>query len=326
MTARPIPPQPSTPMSTPGAPPAPSLSPEITQTQLLSDLRKLDELHRRLIGLRTAIPAILHPLRAHYATPVDMFTDFSTRAHSCSEDIATFNQMYVAATPVFERAQAEFKRRPGMKVGRLAAADMFLPEEDAGGEGLEGGQEEVKEDAMEQDGVELESACENTPAERVGAVLEEWKAENPEVGLEKLSADGAEKALYRITVPLPASMGFTLEITPPDITTTGAGADAQSRQFMVTAVRSERHPDAPALNIHTSILRSIGARSNAGNLRMLLDMIVEYRMVYTTKCDKCGKLATGSRVELPVVRKLQAAKEEGAEGKKRWVALHEACS
>lgn len=88
---------------------------------------------------------------------------------------------------------------------------------------------------------------------------------------------GAEQSLFfgiKITLPITAPMVFMLEVAPPDVTTTAPGVDIPSRQFTITSVRSGKHPDAPALSIHTSILRSICARSNAGNLRLLLVSLI----------------------------------------------------
>jgi hypothetical protein len=55
---------------------------------------------------------------------VEMFEDISARALSCSEDIATFIQLHVDSTPIFEAAN---KIRQAGGVRRLAPCDMFLP-------------------------------------------------------------------------------------------------------------------------------------------------------------------------------------------------------
>lgn len=128
-----------------------------------------------------------------------MFMDFSTRAHSCSEDIAQFNQMYVAAMPVFERAQTEFKRRPGLKLGRLAGVDMFLPKEEWAAEEVK---EQLKDERMREDAVtvqvNVDETFKQTPADQVETVLDEWKLANPELGFQKLSTDGPKKTIYKV--------------------------------------------------------------------------------------------------------------------------------
>lgn len=74
-------------------------------------------------------------------------------------------------------------------------------------------------------------------------------------------------------------------------------------------------------NLHTGIMRAVTARQWPGNLEMLLEMLGAYRNIFSAKCDKCRRLTAGSKVELPVVRKL--VKDAGG---KRWIAIHEGCN
>lgn len=53
----------------------------------------------------------------------------------------------------------------------------------------------------------------------------------------------------------------------------------------------------------------------------LQDMIVQYKSIFKENCAKCGKLMGGTKLQLPVVRRLVGGKE----GEKRWIAGHEEC-
>jgi hypothetical protein len=50
-------------------------------------------------------------------------------------------------------------------------------------------------------------------------------------------------------------------------------------------------------------------------------MIAQYTTIFQQICYKCEKLVGGSKLQLPVVRKLVVTKD----GDKRWVAGHEEC-
>lgn len=57
---------------------------------------------------------------------------------------------------------------------------------------------------------------------------------------------------------------------------------------------------------------------------MLLDMLASYRLLFTTRCMKCGKLTQGSKAELPTMRRLEKGLGTG-DNCKVWTALHEVC-
>ncbi|KAF8246254.1 hypothetical protein K440DRAFT_632218 [Wilcoxina mikolae CBS 423.85] len=239
-----------------------------------------------------------------------MFEDFSSRALSCSEDIATFTTLYVKSSAVFDQAAAIRARDP-VGIHRLGVADIFLPAEQA------------EEDAIKQEDVEMKDAdvkeeeetVENTKPEDIEDVLEEFEGRlmHRDVDVEELPGGTPNKKSLKVVLPPPSSLLFTVEITP---------SVDNSRAFVVTSVKNAKYPDKPVHNVHTGILRAVAARQWPGNLEMLLEMLAAYKSLFTAKCDKCKRLTAGTKAELPVVRK---PVRDGPAREKRWIALHEGC-
>ncbi|KAA8894324.1 hypothetical protein FN846DRAFT_423032 [Sphaerosporella brunnea] len=302
----PVAPAPDVPTSAPS-----QSSEDWSEERILESLHRLDDLHNRLISLRTVIPKILAPLTTDYATPVDMFQDFSSRAVSCSEEIASFNTLYMKSQPIFEHAAASRAQNP-TGIRRLGVGEMFLPEEPESGQGTKTEDVEMK-DAEEEKEEEKEVVVENTKDEEIDDVVEEFSGRlmHRDVEVEELPGGTPAKRHIKVVLPPPSSLLFTIEITP---------SDDNSRAFVVTSVKNARHPDSPVHNIHTGILRAVAARQWPGNLEMLLEMLGSYKNIYSAKCDKCKRLTAGGKGELPVVRKLL---RDGKD--KRWVAYHEWC-
>jgi hypothetical protein len=124
-------------------------------------------------------------------------------------------------------------------------------------------------------------------------------------------SDEIRSDVAKVVLPPPSSLLFTIEITP---------SVDNSRAFVVTSVKNAKNSNAPADNLHTGILRAVTARQWPGNLEMLLEMLGSYKNIFSAKCDKCKRLTAGSKVELPVVRKLVGDGKD-----KRWMAYHEGC-
>lgn len=273
--------------------------------------------------MRTIIPRILEPIIKEYTTPVEMFEDISARALSCSEDIATFIQLHVDSTPIFEAAN---KIRQAGGVRRLAPCDMFLPPPNGDGKENEvpvvakpqpEGEDTEMKDA---DAEEAEEVVALTKDEDVDEVIEEFSERliHRDVQIDETpSADG--KRVLKIHLPPPSSLLFILVITSSSEATADADSGALgSCTFAVTAVKSSKRPDAPPMDLHTGILRAVTARPHPGNLEILLEMLAAYKTIFSSRCEKCKKMVTGIRSELPVVRQLMRKE-------KRWATMHEIC-
>lgn len=119
-------------------------------------------------------------------------------------------------------------------------------------------------------------------------------------------------------LPSPSSLLFAVEITP---------AADPSRAFVVTSVRSARHPNSqPPFSLYTGILHAVTARQCPGNLEMLLEMLAAYKSLFSAKCDRCRRLTASTKgAELPVVRRMVPREAAPVAREKRWIALHDAC-
>jgi hypothetical protein len=101
-----------------------------------------------------------------------MFHDFSSRAVSCSEEIASFNTLYMKSQHVFKEAAASRAQNPA-GIRRLRPNEMFLPEDEStgGGEGAKAEDTEMKDADDEAEG---EVVIENTKDEEIDDVMEEF--------------------------------------------------------------------------------------------------------------------------------------------------------
>jgi len=259
-----------------------------------------------------------------------MFTDFSTRAQACSEEIAAFNALYVRSASTFEAA-AQSRRKDPAGVRRLAVGDVFLAPSFSSGDpqgrlhendgdpdtempnatattaatGVKREDDHGEKEKAEQ----LQQPVENTKEEDVDEVIEEFSERliHRDVDVDVSVED--ERKLLRITLPAPASLLFMIEIT-------------SDRGLVVTGVRNVKNPGAVAgYSLHTGILRAVTGRQWPGNLEMLLEMCANYKTIYSARCEKCRRLT--NKVELPVVRRLVGV--DKGRGEKRWAAMHETC-
>lgn len=104
-----------------------------------------------------------------------MFQDFSNRALSCSEEIATFNSLYVKSQSIFEHAASSRARDPE-DIRRLAVGEVFLPEEQPQeSDGVKKEDTEMKDaPAVGEEKEEEEEVVENTKDEDIEDVVEEF--------------------------------------------------------------------------------------------------------------------------------------------------------
>jgi hypothetical protein len=73
-----------------------------------------------------------------------------------------------------------------------------------------------------------------------------------------------------------------------------------------------------------AITRCVASRSNADDLKYLLDMIAAYKTVKGTSCAKCGKLLDKSALT-PTARRSKQVATVNENPDTVWMALHEAC-
>lgn len=172
---------------------------------------------------------------------------------------------------------------------------------------------------LEEEKIETEEP--DTLDSEVGDVLQTFCETNPDIKVDENKATAEGKRWIDISLPPPAALLFSLEITTQASAVEGS-AEVHSRRFVITSVKNAMRPEAPAQHLHISLLRNITVRSSAGSLKLLLDMLASYRSIFSARCENCGKLTAGTRVELPVVRSLvKSINDKG----KRWSALHEPC-
>ena len=269
---------------------------------------------------------------------IDMFQDFSTRAASCSEDIAQFNTMYVKSTDIFEHATQTRARDPS-GIHRLPVTDVFLPDDLVGKETrVDDGDDVEMKDAAGKDAPaeteepeEKEEVVEDTNDGDVSNVVDEFTGRlmHRDVEVEEMPGGTPVKRVLKVRytaptpwpcanwrqviLPPPTCLLFVIEITP---------AAEHSRAFVVSAVKNSKHPNVAAHHLHTGILRAVTVRQWPGNLEVLLEMLAAYKTIYSAKCDKCKRLTAGTKAELPMVRRLV---RDGPGKEKRWIAMHEAC-
>lgn len=140
---------------------------------------------------------------------MDMFEDFSSRALSCSEEIATFNALYVKSSAIFEQAAAT-RARNSVGIQRLGVHETFLPPEQA---------EEDAEVAINQEDVEMkdsdvkeedkeEETVENTKPEDIEDVLEEFEGRlmHRDVVVEELPGGTPNKKSLKVFIPSPPTL------------------------------------------------------------------------------------------------------------------------
>ncbi|KAI5815562.1 hypothetical protein BZA77DRAFT_73952 [Pyronema omphalodes] len=298
------------------APPAANLpaadvseNPDEAEAKLLEQLRELDELHTRLIGLRTIMPTLLWPIRASYPDPSRMFDDLSHRVLKASEDIKVFNQKWVKNTHVFENAQKSSQDTSTPET-RLYPHDLFLPPET-----LRSDTEvvEIKVETPIKTAEDEEPQVRDTTFEEIEEVIEEFSGR---LMHRNVKIEHTEDKII-VNLPPPANLSFTISLTPHSTT-----------PFTVTSVstppskapRNRTSTPQRQLHLHNSIMRSISGRQWPGNLEVLLEMLASYKTIFTETCEKCKSVTTGQNLELATVRKAVLVK-----GERKWVAAHEGC-
>ncbi|KAL7271743.1 hypothetical protein RUND412_005483 [Rhizina undulata] len=311
------------------APPTTSADGGWNDEKLVEALRRLDDLHRKLINMRNVIPSIIEPLTSNYSNPADMFSDLSERAISSSEQIATFNTLWTASKPIFDHADASRNQNP-RGINRLAVQEVFLPksEEEKTAEEIHVEEDAEMKDANEE--VEEDEEAIETPEEEVEGIIEEFKKSVEGIEVELVKEEDGAKKLIRMTLLSPMFLRFEIDIQSPS---SASDSSNISKRYIVTSVANSENPNAAPPHLYTHLLRSIAAHQSTGNLRLILEMLATYVTIFSTRCEKCGSLTAGSKAELPVVRKrvkdTVSTNGTGDMGTikvpKRWAAFHEVC-
>ena len=127
-----------------------------------------------------------------------MFTDFSERALTCSDEIATFNTLYTNSSEIFQHAAAMQARDPS-RVRRLAVGDMFMEEEVVVTE-EEAAAAAAAAAAMEEE--EEEELVENTRDDEIDELVEEFPGRlmHRDVGVEQLPGGTPAKRVIKVMV------------------------------------------------------------------------------------------------------------------------------
>jgi hypothetical protein len=136
-----------------------------------------------------------------------MFHDFSSRAVSCSEEIASFNTLYMKSQHIFEHAAASRAQNPA-GIRRLRPNEMFLPQEqvESSGGGSEGAKAEDTEMKDFEDEGEGEVVFENTKDEEIDDVVEEFSGRlmHRDVEVEELPGGTPAKRTIKVCGALTA--------------------------------------------------------------------------------------------------------------------------
>ncbi|KAF3933566.1 hypothetical protein ABW19_dt0203743 [Dactylella cylindrospora] len=311
----------------PAAPPAAEdpATEESEEAKLISALTLLHQMHTKLTLLRQSIPHMIQPIMkaGTYPSPESLFDEFSKRTLKASEDLVEFTTLVSDGKWVFEKAAGSRKDAAVAAVGAdgIVSAGGSAPGEirrwksstaipaylkdaldvevDVKGKGddkkkkddekekekeKEKKEKEKQAEAEKEREVEIEEVKGVESDEVRRSILEEFKKENQD--FEITDEDDGKK----VKIVLPKSLHLTFTVEMPDAT-------AESNRYVVTLPTSSY--------LHILILRSVTTRPNAGSLKYLLDMISTYKTIYRTKCSKCGKLTSGPKADLPVVRRLK---------------------
>ncbi|KAI5852924.1 hypothetical protein DFP73DRAFT_22319 [Morchella snyderi] len=315
---------------------------EWTDEKLVDALKRLDDLHSKLISLRTVIPRLTLPLSTSHPSPAELYEDLSTRARGASEEVLAFNKLFVDSAGVFEHAnQSRVKNPQGIQA--VSVYDMFYPDDGEEEEAIEEAKKKDEDTEMkegDEEEVEEEEVVEDTKEEDVDGLLEAFKGNDAGLKIDIEVKDSGRTV--KITLPSPADLLFTIDIPSSSPTHDITDPSSAARRFIVSSVTNAKKPEQATPHLYTSILRSITTRPNAGNLQLLLEMLTTYITIYSAPCKKCGKMTAGSKVELPVVRNRDTILVEidesiggistGAGGKKKgkkkekvWAPYHEVC-
>jgi hypothetical protein len=138
-----------------------------------------------------------------------MFEDFSIRALSCSEEIESFNSLYVKSQPIFAHAALSRARDPE-DIRRLAVGEVFLPEEQAReNDELEKQDTEMKDAPAP--GEEEEEEVENTKDEDIEDVVEEFSGRlmHRDVTVEELPGGTSARRSLRVRDVNPWQWAFS---------------------------------------------------------------------------------------------------------------------
>lgn len=315
-------------------------SKEWTDEKLVDALKRLDDLHSKLISLRTVIPRLTLPLSTSH--PSQLYEDLSTRARGASEEVLAFNKLFVDSASLFEHANQSRAKNP-QGIQAVSVYDMFYPDDADEEVAIEETKEKDEDTEMkegDEEEAEEEEVVEDTKEEDVEGLLEAFKGNGA-----GLKIDIEVKDLGRtvkITLPSPADLLFTIDIPLCSPTHDISDPSSAARRFIVSSVTNAKKPEQATPHLYTSILRSITTRPNAGNLQLLLEMLTTYTTIYSAPCKKCGKMTAGSKVELPVVRNRDTilveidepassagvgigGKKKGKKKEKVWAPYHEVC-
>ncbi|KAF8466392.1 hypothetical protein BDZ91DRAFT_725330 [Kalaharituber pfeilii] len=112
-------------------------------------------MHSKLNHLRSTIPRMIQPLTADYASPEELFNDFSSRAVAASEEVLQFTQLYTANRYLMEHASQsraasrEGIRRWGLKDGMPEGVLIVNEQEREDAKEREERQKQVQKEALE---------------------------------------------------------------------------------------------------------------------------------------------------------------------------------
>ncbi|KAG0132016.1 hypothetical protein HOY82DRAFT_484228 [Tuber indicum] len=338
----------------------PAGSEEWNEEKLVDSLKRLDDLHNKLISLRTVIPRLTLPLSTKYPSPAEFYADLANRAQSSSQEVLDFNSSWVDNKEIFDGAGASRAKKPE-GIQRLSVHDTFMPDdeeeeeeelkvapkpEDTEMKDASDQPEEEEEDEMKENEIETSDA-------EIPTVIGDFKGRHPSIGVEVGDGEESGKRTIKLKLPTPTDLLFTIDMnlsTNSSISMDKSDPATSTRRFIVTSIVNSKKPEQqPAPHLYTALLRSITMRPNAGNLQMLLEMIGTYTSLFTTPCSKCNKMTGGTKAELPVVRRKRLVPvEEAALGatsgvasanttevankkkgkmknEKAWLSFHEVC-
>ncbi|KAI9797260.1 MAG: hypothetical protein M1833_005556 [Piccolia ochrophora] len=275
---------------------------EWSEERLEDAMRQVNELHLQLRKLRTTIPRMIKPLTTVYASPEELFQNFSQAATTAHEEVKNFAEHVRTerSRSVLEHAAISRKENPtGINAWLVTENDGWL------GEGQpEPASQTIEHDPQrDQDTLEVEMKDDEDLSGLV-KIVDQARANNPEMKFELAK----ESKHIKVTLPPPARLRYIVEQSEqPD----------QKVTYKVSSSETSK--------LAMAILDCLTTRPNQGNLGYLLDMMAAYADIKSKKCHKCTKLLD-SKPQYPTVRKREPSPSKPEqETRSVWNAYHRGC-
>ncbi|KAL9112338.1 MAG: hypothetical protein Q9227_003456 [Pyrenula ochraceoflavens] len=320
----------------------PTTSPLEQEHALLITLSELQNLHERLLNLRTLLPErVLSPIFAALSapspdtksTPTDLYAQLTKTTKRGFDELQAFKTSWQS-----ERLERARKRAKIEDVGqgddvfredysrslkrlekRKAAEEAERKKKEGAGSASSSGNREDQKKQQQPPDPELEIVDSEPPA----AVLKQWRDSDKE---EKLQFSDVSEDAESFDVRVP-SMKLHVSLPTPTSTSASplnAGAEAEDRQSRTWHVSSAA--GTKPFPRKEKVVDFLNKRKNKHSLRFLLDLLATYSTFHGQNCPDCGWIL-GKDLDIPFLRRRELVKNDddsgGAENARwAWVQHH----